>query len=221
MYDAAIAGTDAGPLSDRDQQTMTRRLTPSEIAANYDLIEGRFRRSETAGLDYLDRFCSLLTPRGRILDIGCGTGVPITKRLVERQFSVHALDISANMLAAAKRNAHATAFHHADIMTWVPTSRYDGVVAWDSIFHLTVDNQRMALEKILRMLRHQGVALITCGVHEGELISSMFNCEFYYSSPSLLRYLEMIEAFHCNIRFMEIDDGTGDGHAVICFQKTS
>jgi cyclopropane fatty-acyl-phospholipid synthase-like methyltransferase len=175
----------------------------------------------TIGLDYVDR-CADCMPHGAlVLDIGCGTGVPITRRLVERGFCVHGLDLSEEMLARAKRNVDRATFFHGDITTWDAPVCYDGVVAWDSIFHLTPSNHPIVLRRIVAMLKPNGTGLVTCGVQKGEVDSSMFGQAFYYSSPSIEGYVHRLEELGCRIRFREIDDSTGGGHAIVCFERMS
>jgi 2-polyprenyl-3-methyl-5-hydroxy-6-metoxy-1,4-benzoquinol methylase len=197
------------------------RLASKQIAANYDLVAEQFQadRSTTSSLNFTERFCELLPPSAIVLDIGCGTGIPITKHLVDKKFIVHALDYSYKMISLAKQNVKGAEFFNNDITNWTAPTQYDGIIAWDSIFHLTVENQVNVLKKIIQMLKPGGVGLLTCGVKEGEINSSMFGQPFYYSSPSFKRYIELIKELNCNICFSEIDDPTNGGHTVICFQR--
>ncbi|HTK81734.1 MAG TPA: methyltransferase domain-containing protein [Bacteroidota bacterium] len=199
------------------------RLTARQTADHYDLIADQFMadRSPTIGLNYIARFSELLPPPATVLDVGCGTGLPIAKWLADIGFTVHGVDLSAKMLSLAKKNVEEAAFFVADIVTWKAPRQYHGIIGWDSIFHLTVDDQVKALGNIVAMLFPKGVALITCGVQQGEVGSVMFGQEFYYSSPSLPGYIALIEKSGCTVLFSEVDDSTGGGHAVICFQKYS
>lgn len=198
-----------------------KRLTARQTADHYDLIADQFiaDRSATIGLNYIERFAKLLRRSATVLDVGCGTGLPIAKWLADNGFSVHGVDLSEKMLALAKKSVEKATFYAADIVTWKAPGHYQGIIAWDSIFHLTAEDQEKALGNIVAMLSPEGIALITCGVQEGEVGSSLFGQEFYYSSPSLPGYLSLIEKSGCTVLFSEIDDSTGGGHAVICFQK--
>ncbi len=48
---------------------------------------------------WLDRFLALLSDDPTVLDIGCGTGVPIARYLIERRCQVTGVDASSAMIA--------------------------------------------------------------------------------------------------------------------------
>lgn len=196
-------------------------MTPLEIGAAYDKIAKEFqeRRSSTIGIDYVDRFISYLSHEPKVLDIGCGTGVPLTRFMVASGCKVHGIDISREMLKLASENVPDASFEQANIVDWHTDNRYDGIIAWDSLFHLSMEHQKTVIPKILRLLRSQGVALFTAGGAKGEITSDMFGVKFYYSALSIDEYLEMIAEENCAVLFNELDDDTGHGHMVICVRK--
>ncbi len=55
-----------------------------ENAAAWDAQRGR----ELFERPWLDRFCELLPPVGRVLDIGCGMAEPIAAYLIHRGFAL-------------------------------------------------------------------------------------------------------------------------------------
>lgn len=59
-----------------------------------ELVEGR----------WLDRFCALLPAGAGILDIGCGTGLPIGRELVRRGFNLTGVDGTPRMLSLFHKN---------------------------------------------------------------------------------------------------------------------
>ncbi|MDF2997171.1 MAG: hypothetical protein K0R27_2808 [Xanthobacteraceae bacterium] len=48
---------------------------------------------------WLDRFCNLMPSASAVLDIGCGSGLPIASELIRRGFEVTGVDGAATMLA--------------------------------------------------------------------------------------------------------------------------
>lgn len=68
-----------------------------KFAQIYDLLMKSFPYD-----DYQEVVERLLPPRGKILDIGCGTG-KMTSFFFQKGAEVHALDTSSNMLSFAKR----------------------------------------------------------------------------------------------------------------------
>jgi len=58
---------------------------------------------------------SALPAGSRVLDLGCGTGLPTARQLVEAGLRVTGVDLSPGMLASARRNVPGADFVQADI----------------------------------------------------------------------------------------------------------
>lgn len=201
--------------------------TPEEIGKRYDQIASDYEknRSMTIGMDYLEKFLLLLeSAKGygstvSILDIGCGTGVPLMNHLVLSGAKVTGVDVSYEMLEKAKINVPDASFIEGDILTIRFKETFDGILAWDSLFHLPLDQQKQAIRKIASLLNPKGVFLFTAGGNAGELRSTMFDTEFYYSSLSSQEYESILSEENCRLILNEIDDPRSKGHRVICCQK--
>jgi SAM-dependent methyltransferase len=76
------------------------------VSNPYDRIVGEFAEARAGFRErgYVDRLIALAVPGSRILDLGCGTGVPIARYLIDHGFRVTGVDSSAAMLALAKRH---------------------------------------------------------------------------------------------------------------------
>lgn len=202
---------------------MASRMSPDDLGKQYNQIVDKYeqtRSTSTFGMKYLDRFISFLPVAPIVLDIGCGPGVPITQQLVAKGAKVLALDISERMLERARINVPDAAYEQADITQWTASTRFDGIIAWDSLFHLPLQSQLPTLQKILSWLNPEGIALFTAGGQRGEIVSEMFGKEFYYSSLSSTEYKDIIKKAACRLLFDEIDDPDSHGHRVICCKKT-
>lgn len=204
-----------------------KSMLPEQTGSNYNEIAHNFeqKRSLTIGTDYADKFLQLLLPRFSrpesctILDTGCGTGVPVTKRLAMSGAKVIGLDIATKMIERAKRNVPEATFIFGDVVTIRFESGFDGVFAWDSLFHLPLDRQEEVIRKITGWLNTDGLFLFTAGGSSGELVSEMFDVPFYYSSLSADQYEKILAEENCQVMFHDIDDPDGDGHRVICCRK--
>lgn len=155
---------------------------------SYDLISGewqKFRNAAAINKCIVD-FAELLPPNGRVLDIGCGTGYPIAQYLSLKNFSVTGIDISRNMIKAAKSLRLPNArFLQADISDFSTDEKYDGVIAFDSIWHISRDEQPACYRKISALMKRGAYFIFTHGNTDGELVDTMFNQKFYYGSLSL------------------------------------
>lgn len=128
-------------------------------------------------------FSRKIKPAGKILDIGCGTGYPIANYFSEQGFAVTGIDISENMLKAAvsQRLPHAK-FYLCDFFAFKPTEKYDGIVAFDSLFHFPKEKQTEIYQILSDWLNIGGYLLFTHGKQESEIRSYMFGELFYYSA---------------------------------------
>ena len=89
--------------------------------------------------DWLDRFMALLPPGGTVLDIGCGFGKPIAAYLIaQRLRRLRRRFIADNDLALPAGTSRSTNGYVGDMRTLALSRRFDGIIAWDSFFHLTL-----------------------------------------------------------------------------------
>ena len=113
---------------------------------------------------FLHEFVELLPCSGSVLDLGCGAGVPSTKRLAET-FRVTGADISEAQIALARRNVPDATFIHADLLDLdFPASSFDGVTAFYSISHIPREEHLRVFSLVRRWLRPGGVFLAALGV---------------------------------------------------------
>jgi len=83
----------------------------------------------------------LIPAGGEIVDIGCGSGFPIAAELIERGFGVTGVDGTPTMIALFRRNLPGVGVHLADMRELALNRRFQGLLAWDSFFHLKPDDQ--------------------------------------------------------------------------------
>jgi SAM-dependent methyltransferase len=111
----------------------------------------------------IDELSNRLPPGARVLDLGCGGGVPSTKRLAS-QFSVTGVDISTAQVAAARRNVPNAVFVHADLSEVdFPPGSFEAVTALYAISHVPRDEHAELFRRILRWLVPGGLFLATLG----------------------------------------------------------
>lgn len=128
----------------------------------------------TLGLDVADRrerFLAHVPPGGRILDAGCGAGRD-AKAFLERGFRVDAFDASPALAAIAKRHA-GIPVEVADLETFEPRAKYDGIWCMSSLLHLSPEAEARVLERLARALVPGGVLYVSykegpgCRIQEG------------------------------------------------------
>lgn len=117
--------------------------------------------------DPRDRYTAFLLERlpagARVLELGCGCGVP-TARQLTRRFAVTGVDLSRRQVELARVNVLDAAFIQADMTRLdLPSESYDAVVAFYSITHVPRREHRGLLEGITRWLRPGGILVASMG----------------------------------------------------------
>ncbi len=97
-----------------------------------------------------------------VLDVGCGTGVPISQVLIERGFLVYGVDAAPTMVAAFRKRfpdvrVERSAVEDSDFFG----RKFDGAVAVGLFFLLDEPKQHRLVEKITGALREGGRLLFT------------------------------------------------------------
>ena len=148
---------------------------------------------------WLEKFNAHLPPKGHILDIGCGSGKPIARYFLENGFAVTGIDGAVGMIGKALENFPAEQFPNAnwrvcDMRALSMGRTYDGLIAWDSYFHLPPEHQR-AMFEVFAKHSHQGsVLMFTSGPDHGAAIGHLRDQTLYHASLSNDEYRELFAA---------------------------
>ena len=115
---------------------------------------------------WLDRLASRLPHGSEVLDLGCGAGLPVSRRLVSDGFRVTGVDISPAQTSAARKHVPGGTFVCGDMTKVVfDKGRFDAVVALYSVIHVPIGEQEALFRNISRWLVPGGQLLVTVG-HE-------------------------------------------------------
>lgn len=164
---------------------------------------------------WLDRLLAHVPKRGSILDLGCGAGEPIAHYLIEQGRVVTGIDFSRGMLAMARRRFPGERWIEADMRDLELEEEFGAIVAWDSFFHLSKDEQRALIPRLARHIEPGGALLVTAGPDETEAVGRVGNGAVFHASLSLAEYTARFEAVGMDIDSFVPDDATCGGHSVL------
>ena len=122
----------------------------------YDLIADWYAsdRGRTVGVAEALAVAATLPARSRILDVGCGNGVPITEALVNAGHRVVGLDSSAGMLDRFRANLPGTPVVRGDARQCpFGDGAFDAAFSWGMLFHLQRVDQAAAFASVSRVLK--------------------------------------------------------------------
>jgi ubiquinone/menaquinone biosynthesis C-methylase UbiE len=141
---------------------------PKEVVRRgYNVLSHRYDAATGADSKYgpwIDELVARLAPGSRVLDVGCGSGVPVARALSAAGHHVTGVDLSEVQIARARELVPEAEFVNADAMSldFAPGS-FDAVVSLYALIHLPLDEQPQLLTRIATWLRPGGCFLCTTG----------------------------------------------------------
>ncbi len=185
-------------------------MKPEETGAAYDQITHLWQSDKfdrTNGIEQHLRALAFLDTPGAALDVGCGCTGRFEELLLERGFMPEGIDISSGMIELARKRMPELRFYHADICNWQPPSQYRFITAWDSLWHLPLDQQTPVFTKLFKHLEPGGVFIFSAGGLEqaGEHCDDFMGPEVYYSTLGIQGFLDLIASSGCICKHHEFD----------------
>lgn len=141
----------------------------------------------------LDRLTEGFSPGATVLDVGCGSGRPIGAELIRRGFSVHGVDSSPKLIAHARQTLPEGKWTVGDMRALDEGGRYDGVIAWHSLFHLTPQEQEATVPRLARLVAPGGRLMFTSGPARGQDIGEWRGEPLYHGSLDPRTYRALLE----------------------------
>jgi SAM-dependent methyltransferase len=143
-----------------------------------------------------------------VLDIGCGTGIPVTKILLDEGLSAYALDASPKMVEAFRQNFPdvVVACESVERSTFFNRS-FDGIISVGLMFLLSEQSQRALIPKMAAALNPGGKLLFTAPLYKMEWEDAM--TEQLSRSLGAEQYRELIALAGLSI-VDEVDDEGGN-----------
>jgi 2-polyprenyl-3-methyl-5-hydroxy-6-metoxy-1,4-benzoquinol methylase len=137
------------------------------VRLGYDQLSATYRSDDSDPQEYqvwTDELLSTLLPGSRVLDLGCGCGVPVARRLVEGGHRVTGIDISERQIERARKLVPGATFLVADMTrrVWEPAS-FDAVIVLYSLIHVHLADQQSVIEQVSDCLVDGGMLLATVG----------------------------------------------------------
>lgn len=174
---------------------------PREVVARgYDRAAERYLewsalRPSPARLRYLGIALERIPAGARVLELGCGAGLPMTAALAETR-DVTGVDISVRQVELARANVPKATFLHADMTTLAfGPATFDAVVAFYSLTHVPRDDLPGLLERVRRWLRPGGLFLASMGVEDdpGSIEADWLGADMYFSHFSARKNRRLVE----------------------------
>ena len=182
-------------------------------------LAGRGRAPSTAIGARLVREWACTLPRGAaVIDVGCGSGLPITKVLVGEGLDVYAIDAAPSLVEAFRRNLPETPVACESVEDSSFFNRmFDGVLVWGLLFLLLPEAQRSLIRRMADILVPGGRLLFTSPAEEVVWNDAMTGLES--RSLGAAEYRRLLSAVDISISSEYEDEG--QNHYFDSFKRTS
>lgn len=189
----------------------------TETSPLYDLIADWFDANRgRSGMEapYLARICDTKSADGTVLDIGCGAGEPIAKYFIDHGWQVTGVDLSNALLAKSRARFPDHVWIHADMRNLSLGRMFDAVLAWDSFFHLTAEDQRAMFTVFAAHLKAGGLLLFNTGTSAGTAYGDMEGHSFHHASLDVEEYRSLLAKHGFMVMLCDIDNPDCGGRTV-------
>ena len=163
---------------------------------------------------WLDRFLAAMPPTRVVLDLGCGSGEPLARYLIDKGCAITGVDTSVELLSLCRTRFEDHAWIEADMRRLSLGVRFDGLLAWDSFFLLTPSDQRKMFEVFAAHVAGKGVLMFTSGPRAGEPIGDFEGEPLYSASLDEREYRALLDEHGFDVLAYAAEDPACDFHTV-------
>ena len=148
----------------------------------YEGIAEAFMRTRrpSIGPTVVRKWAKTLPAGASVLDLGCGSGIPISEALLQEGFAVYGVDASETLIAKFRERFPGVPVECSPVEESLFFSRrFDAAVAWGLMFLLPADTQRSLIGKVARALNRDGRFLFTAPRETGTWTDGMTGLPSY------------------------------------------
>ncbi len=182
---------------------MEEQLSPRDakrlVREGYDSISHAYRDDAgTANVGYPMWLQTHLFPRlgppARVLDLGCGNGIPATRMLAER-YDVTGVDISDVQVGRARTLVPTATFIRAEVASLAfPPRSFDAVVSFFALIHVPLEEQQAVVGRISDWLVPGGLFLATVGHQQWTGTGDFYGSRIYWSHTDAETFATWLDA---------------------------
>lgn len=201
------------------------------VRRGYDAISTAYRDdsgsanpdSAESTADYrawMGELAALLPHGARVLDLGCGAGVPAAKLLAGAGLQVLGVDISGAQLQRARRLVPGALFVQADMASLAcrPDS-FDAVVCLYALIHVPLEDQQPLIGRIHDWLRPGGFLLAIVGSGRWTGVEDYLGAPMFWDHADTATYLKWLEAAGLHPIWDRFVPEGANGHGLILAQR--
>jgi cyclopropane fatty-acyl-phospholipid synthase-like methyltransferase len=165
---------------------------------------------------WVAELAGLLQPGARVVDLGCGAGIPATRELAGHGLQVIGVDFSAVQLRRARRLVPAARLIQADMtaLQLRPASA-DAVVSLYALIHVPLADQEALFPRIRDWLRPGGYFLAIVGATRWTGTQAYLGADMFWDHADAETYLRWFEAARLTPLWSRYIPDGDSGHSLI------
>lgn len=150
----------------------------------------------------------------KVLDLGCGTGVPFDTYLRKQGYDLTGVDIADKHIEKARENLPEAEFIQGDFFEQdFKQNSFDVVVSFYAIFHIPREEHERLFTRIRKWVDDNGLILVTLGSSEMDNYEDEIGGQkMVWSSYSADKNKEIVEKAGFNIIETYIEDWREESH---------
>jgi SAM-dependent methyltransferase len=189
----------------------------AEIPSLYDAVARDYDRDRSRTLferPYLEELVRGVPAAAEVLDLGCGSGEPIARFLIEAGYRVTGVDVAPAMLALCRKRWPAGTWIEHDMRTLALRRPFAAIVSWDSFWHLPQDDQRRMFAVFAQHAAPGAALLFTSGTEDGVAIGAMYGRPLFHASLATAEYRRLLATHGFAVSLHRVADPACGGHTV-------
>ena len=190
------------------------------IATNYLTT----RSEESEDVQLLQELVERLPKGAKVLDAGCGAGVPVAKYLTQF-FDVTGVDFAEEQIRLARQLVPRAHFLSQDITQLaLADNSFDAICSYYAIIHIPRQEHKALLQNFHRILKLSGLALLCLGADDLEKdVHEYHGTRMYWSHYDTETKLNLVKECGFDIIWSKVvADSTSPGaaHLFVLVQKS-
>jgi trans-aconitate methyltransferase len=141
---------------------------------------------------YIERFLSFVPRGATVLDLGCGGGSPVALHMVANGFRVTGVDSSPTLVSLCRTRMPDQEWIVGDMRSLALGRRFQGILAWDSFFHLRHQDQQTMFKIFALHAAPAAILIFNAGFDHGEAIGSYRGDPLYHASLDASEYQALL-----------------------------
>ncbi|MGH3158336.1 MAG: class I SAM-dependent methyltransferase [Streptosporangiaceae bacterium] len=206
------------------QRALVRRGYDA-ISLAYRSDDGQAAQSSAENVSryagWVAELAGLLRPGARVLDLGCGAGIPATRELTDHGLQVIGTDFSAVQLRRARRLVPAASLLQADMTALqLKPASLDAVVSFYAVIHVPLADQRALFPRIWSWLRPGGLFLAIVGAQRWTGTERYLGADMFWDHADTGTYLRWLKAARLTPVWNRFIPEGDTGHSLVLAQAS-